>query len=154
MSADHTGPSAAPVPTTAAVAALVSVSSTRTVPLMVGTPVARVFWTDSSIRTQPVPLTVISTPSDSISPPVVQMAPWAVQSVVASRAIVTSESDSGSTVISQPRLLPGSNLLAPVTVPSVTENAWSLSVRKPTETSSLNRSSKVKEFCPSWDAGA
>ena len=57
-------------------------------------------------RYWPVPLTVNSSPPDSIPPSSVQMAPWASQSVVAFRAMVTSPLESGLTVISQ-RMLPG-----------------------------------------------
>ena len=86
---------------------------------MVGRPVAELFCCSG-------PLTVSSTLLDSFLPPSVQMAPWAPQSVVGGRTMVTSVPESGSTTISQRRLLGWSRRLAPVTSPAVTLKAfWS-----------------------------
>ena len=91
---------------------------------MAGAPVAELFcrsWLCCS-----GPLTVSSTLPDSFLPPPVQMAPWAPQSVVGGRTMVTSAPESGSTTICQRRLPGLSRRLAPVTSPSVTLRAsWS-----------------------------
>ena len=74
------------------------------------------------------PVTVSSTCSGSILPPEVQIAPSAVQSVVAGSTTVTSPLPEGSTEISYFRFLPASSRRTLVTSPPATVNAWSLSV--------------------------
>ena len=71
------------------------------------------------------PETVISSRLDSGLPSPVQIAPCALQSVVAGSTMVTSPLESGSTTTSQPMLLSGSRRRAPVTEPPVTVKAWS-----------------------------
>ena len=75
----------------------------------------------------PGPVTVCFTLLVSFLPSVVQTAPWAAQSVVMGRVMVTSVPESGWTVISQRLLLPFTRL-ARVTVPPVTSREWSRSV--------------------------
>ena len=71
---------------------------------------------------------------ESITLPDVQIADWAVQSVVGGSTMViapagfSSESRSGTTVMVHSSLLPLETRLAFVMVPFVTEKAWSRSV--------------------------
>ena len=74
------------------------------------------------------PETAISSALDSILPSLVQMAPWAAQSVVAGSATVTSEFEDGWTVISHLTLAGRSSRRALVTSPPVSVNAWSRKV--------------------------
>ena len=84
-----------------------------------------------------------------------QTAPSSAQSVVAGSTTVTGPSPSGSTWIVQCRFVPGGWRFARVTVPPVTSNAPSLSVRKlRPSTSSLNVSSKVNAAAPSCASGS
>ena len=103
----------------------VSVSPTWAVPLMVGLPVAGMFGAGA---VEAGPLTVSSSLVESILPSSAQTAPWAAQSVVSGRTMVTSASPSGSTVTSQPMLDGGDSRRALVTVPPLTSNASSRTV--------------------------
>ena len=109
-------PSASEMPDVKAV----RVSPTCAVPLMVGAPAAAEFSGG--------PGTTNSKPPDSFLPSLVQMAPSAEQSVVAFTAMVTSASESGSTVISHLTFLPASSLRTLSIDPPVTVKAWSRTV--------------------------
>ena len=76
----------------------------------------------------PGPGTVCSVGPDNILPSPVQIAPVALQSVVAGRVIATSPLPSGRTVISQRMLRGRSNRRALITLPPVTVKASSRSV--------------------------
>ena len=81
------------------------------------------------------------------------MAPVASQSVVAGRTILTAASESGSTVIVQPMLLPFTCRFASFTVPPSTVKAWYRRVLKLSLNSSLNRIWKVNASVPLWLSG-
>ena len=93
---------------------------------------------------------------DSILPSEMQIAPVASQSVVAGSTMVTSLLEFGLTCISHLAFPPFSSRFALTTLPPVTVNAWSRRVLKLKLclSSSLNRSSKVNFFRPSWESGA
>ncbi len=94
---------------------------------MVGAPVAGELGETRPESAGAGPGTVASDRFESSVPLDVQTAPWALQSVVIGRTMVTWASESGSMVISQ-RLLRPSTRLALVTVPLVTFSATSRSV--------------------------
>ena len=93
---------------------------------MLGDPVAVLFcwlccWA-------PGPATTTESAADSFVPSLVQIAPRAAQSVVASKVSVTEPDPDGSTVIRQPRLLPRVSRLALRMRPPLTVKAWSRTV--------------------------
>ena len=128
----------------------VSSSPTCGVPLMVGVPVAAVFLSGSSAG----PATVADGLLLSCRrfSPRVQIALETWQSRPAGSVIVTSVSESGSTVISHRSWRP-STRRAPVTWPPCTVNESSRIDRKPIPISSLKTTRKRNALAPSCDCG-
>ena len=127
-----------------------SVSPTRAVPAMTGSPSGAVF---ASSAGDDGPATRSSRRLSSFRPSPVHTAPLSPHARPAASTTVTVPSVAGSTSIRQPAFEPRARRRASVTVPPVTSNAASRSVRKLKPNSSLKCRSKPNAACPSWLSG-